>query len=131
MIFTTVLLLFTGTLLHSAVSFPKDTHKHSDLQQEINGIKEEIKDLFEKVRCLNKNEDCDSNDADDNNNHICLSKECIATSNGLFERMNLNAKPCEDFNQFACGNFITEMAIPDDKGRLTSFTPARDIGEVL
>ena len=46
--------------------------------------------------------------------------------------MDLNAKPCEDFNQFACGNFIKEAQIPDDKGKLNALNgPALDTGRYL
>ena len=60
--------------------------------------------------------------------NICLTKECISSSNDLFKNMDLNSDPCEDFNQFACGNFIKERSIPDDKGRISNaFTPTRDL----
>ena len=100
-------------------------------------MKEEIKDLFEKVNQLSRSNDDDHYDDDDEKkqqqphdaaNSMCLSKECIGISHRLFQNMDLNAKPCENFNQFACGNFIKEARIPDDKGRLTSFSPASDSG---
>ena len=59
----------------------------------------------------------------------CFTPECIAASNNLFQWMNKEADPCEDFNQFACGNFIKTSIIPDDKKRWTASDPLEDIGK--
>ena len=48
---------------------------------------------------------------------VCLSKDCIAASHRIFEYMDDQVDPCEDFNKFACGGFIEKTIIPDDKGR--------------
>ena len=58
---------------------------------------------------------------------ICMTKECIETSNRLFQNMDKTADPCEDFNQFACGNFIANNVIPEDKGRISAFTPLSEV----
>ena len=60
--------------------------------------------------------------------NICLTQECITTAANLYKQMNLKADPCEDFNEFACGKFMKEFTLPEDKSRWTSFTP---IGEVI
>lgn len=52
---------------------------------------------------------------------ICLSKDCIAASHRIFENINDQVDPCEDFNEFACGNFIANTLIPDDKSRYNTF----------
>ena len=119
-------------MVHSSFSLPTESAKHNELRQEIEDIKEEIAALFEKVNELSGSDD-DADDkekveSDDVGNPICLSKECIGISHGLFQRMDLNAKPCEDFNQFACGNYVKEVQIPDDKSRLSAFSPASDKG---
>ena len=121
-----------GALLHSSVSLPMEkSSTHAELKEEIADIKDEIKDLLEKVNKLSKGKLSEENERDDEDpvdSNICHSQECIATSHGLFERMDLNAKPCEDFNKFACGNFIKEARIPEDKSKLSAFTPASDTG---
>ena len=128
----TFIFLF-GALVHSSLAMPKEKSKHAELKEEIADIKDEIKDLLEKVNELSKSrakpsEENDGDDEDRVDNNICHSKECIATSHGLFEQMDLNVKPCEDFNKFACGNFIKEARIAEDKSSLSAFTPASDAG---
>ena len=119
-------------VVHSSFALPTESAKHSELRQEIEDIKEEIASLFEKVNELAGSDDDaegkERQESDDVRNPVCLSKECIGISHGLFQRMDLNAKPCDDFNQFACGNYIKEIQIPDDKSRLSAFSPASDKG---
>ncbi len=52
---------------------------------------------------------------------ICMSKHCISASNRLFQYMDDQADPCQDFNQFACGGFLQKQVIPDDESRWNVF----------
>ena len=51
---------------------------------------------------------------------VCLSKHCIGASNRIFEYMDDEIDPCDDFNKFACGGFEKKSIIPDDQ---SSWTP--------
>ena len=52
----------------------------------------------------------------------CTTSQCIAASHRIFESMNLDADPCEDFDEFACGGWKKKHAIPDDKGNLNQMS---------
>ncbi|CAH1395389.1 unnamed protein product [Nezara viridula] len=56
---------------------------------------------------------------------ICLSDGCIHTASMLLKSMDLEASPCDDFYQFACGKFRKKM-IPDDKSSLSTFSVISD-----
>ena len=131
------LIFIFGVVLHSVDSHPveaKDRNsERNQLKAEITGIKSEIQELFERINELSSakttaKEDEKKAQTYQINDNLCLSKECIATSNNLFKQMDLTADPCQDFNQFSCGNFIKETPIPDDKTRYNAFSPARDLG---
>lgn len=40
--------------------------------------------------------------------------------------MNSDADPCDDFYDFACGNFIKTTKIPDDKVSVNTFSVIND-----
>ncbi|OUM57674.1 hypothetical protein PIROE2DRAFT_17260 [Piromyces sp. E2] len=46
----------------------------------------------------------DSSVEDEEN--VCNTKECIEVSNNLLNSIDESVNPCEDFYQFACGNYI-------------------------
>ena len=47
---------------------------------------------------------------------------CINTAADLLNKLDLTADPCDDFYQFACGSFIRETVIPDDRTRTSMFS---------
>lgn len=65
-------------------------------------------------------------DKTDDSNQYCLSKGCIHTASKVLKYMDESVDPCEDFYQFACGNFLKETNIPDDKSSVTSFSVIND-----
>lgn len=40
----------------------------------------------------------------------CKSKQCTRTATLLIKTMDETVEPCEDFNKFACGNWISDTA---------------------
>jgi predicted metalloendopeptidase len=64
--------------------------------------------------------------ARDSGSNVCLTEACIEAAARLFKTMNRSADPCDDFNEFACGKFIKESVIPEDKSSYSTFTPTSE-----
>ena len=56
----------------------------------------------------------------------CLTKECVTAAADILRRMNSSADPCHDFYNFACGGYIENTVIPDDKARQSMFSELSD-----
>ena len=58
--------------------------------------------------------------------NYCVSKECITAAADLLENIDESVDPCDDFYSFACGGFIENKVIPDDKSKFSAFTVLSD-----
>ncbi|CAI5440720.1 unnamed protein product [Caenorhabditis angaria] len=52
---------------------------------------------------------------------VCLSPGCINTASVILSSMNASIDPCEDFYEFACGQWIKGHPIPDDAPSVSNF----------
>ncbi|XP_058793347.1 neprilysin-2-like isoform X3 [Phymastichus coffea] len=57
---------------------------------------------------------------------ICLTPGCIHTASSVLESMDTSVEPCDDFYNFACGTFMKNTIIPDDKTSVNTFSIISD-----
>lgn len=55
-------------------------------------------------------------------NGICLTPGCIHAASRALDSMDSNVEPCDDFYQYACGNFVKSTMIPDEKVSVNTFS---------
>ena len=46
---------------------------------------------------------------------ICQSGSCVRAAALIIDKMDVSVDPCEDFYQFACGNYVRSKAVPHDR----------------
>lgn len=61
-----------------------------------------------------------------NGTNICMTKGCVKTSALILDLIDENINPCDNFYEFACGKFIRNTFIPDDKIAMMSFVHVQD-----
>lgn len=58
--------------------------------------------------------------------NVCLTPECIHEASRVIQRMDVSVDPCDDFYDFACGRFVQETIIPDEKSEVDIFSIIQD-----
>lgn len=61
-----------------------------------------------------------------NKNAICDSPQCVRETVKILNAIDFNVNPCDNFYDFACGNFVSTTQIPDDKNEVDSLTEIHD-----
>ena len=57
---------------------------------------------------------------------ICQTHVCESEASKFLSHMNNSVDPCDDFYEFACGNFSNINDLPPDKSRLATFDVVAD-----
>lgn len=60
--------------------------------------------------------------------NVCLTAGCVKSAAAVLAAMDAAVEPCDDFYQFACGGYIRDTVIPDDRTALNLFS---EIGDKL
>lgn len=59
--------------------------------------------------------------------NVCSTKKCRDVSAWIKKAINETVNPCEDFYEYACGQWIEDHPIPKGKLQISSFTEVRDM----
>lgn len=62
----------------------------------------------------------------------CVTSGCIKTASNIRKYLDESVDPCDNFYEFACGNFRRNTMIPEGKGSIDLFSIVEDlVGEQL
>lgn len=57
---------------------------------------------------------------------VCLTPECVKAAAELIKNMDESVQPCEDFYRFACGGWVDNQVIPEDRTSVSVFSLLQD-----
>lgn len=57
---------------------------------------------------------------------VCSTPECLNAAESIIEKLDKSEQPCDNFYNFACGQYIKSTKIPEDKVMVDSFSIVRD-----
>lgn len=61
--------------------------------------------------------------------NICTTEICEKESAIMLSTLDENVDPCDNFYEFACGKFLRDTILPEDKAIIMSFTQVQEIVE--
>jgi DUF4097 and DUF4098 domain-containing protein YvlB len=64
--------------------------------------------------------------AKNDDDEVCLTSGCVHAASKMLEQMDQSVEPCDDFYSFACGQFVEDTIIPDDKVSVNAFSVISD-----
>ncbi|XP_063409498.1 neprilysin-4-like [Mytilus trossulus] len=65
------------------------------------------------------------------NAKICMTRDCVKAAARILQGMNPSANPCDDFYEYACGNWNKVNIIPDDRSSYNTFAKLLDDLQVI
>lgn len=63
---------------------------------------------------------------DKGEDRVCLTPGCVHAASKMLEQMEQSVEPCDDFYEFACGRYVEDTIIPDDKVSVNAFSVISD-----
>lgn len=62
----------------------------------------------------------------DDNNNLCVTHGCVKAADDVLDSIDESVDPCDNFYEFACGSYLKNTFIPDDRVTIDSFSVVRD-----
>ena len=56
-------------------------------------------------------------------NEICNTPDCVMAAHSLIQNMDTSVDPCDDFYQYACGNFVERVSFLTNNYRINQNSP--------
>jgi len=66
-------------------------------------------------------------DEDGGDRRVCVTDGCVASAAAVLANMDKTVDPCDDFYEFACGKFVRDAKVDDDKSSRTTYSAVHDM----
>lgn len=63
---------------------------------------------------------------DKTTSNVCHTVGCVQAAASVLQHIDASTDPCNDFYDFACGKFLSETTLTDEKVSVDTFSTQRD-----
>ncbi|XP_012934734.1 membrane metallo-endopeptidase-like 1 [Aplysia californica] len=85
-------------------------------------IRDDNKDTMKETSDKNKGDKIDEEKPPKTSDEICLTPTCITAAARILKNVDASVHPCDDFYKFACGGWLKNNEIPEDRSYYDVFS---------
>lgn len=82
---------------------------------------------YQTVQAVTQSGDSCRNEDEDADRNVCVTEGCVRAAASVLANMDKSVRPCDDFYGFACGKYVRETRVDDDKTSRSTYSAVEEV----